>query len=465
VKRRILSLLLCFCMAVTLLPTIAMAAATDITVKSADYFENGDVKSLEIEFGWDTASASSRLTVMTERLRSAGEEGTNKYHGDFTDFGHYGTSFKSWDEVLENSENFGMLYYADEHKMEMYRTNTLTIYFEEGDIPVNTDRTYYMYLWTYYGGYYYPDNLFMVLQVDNGVVKYAPATGRNNYGDFKVAKKKVEAPATPEFDDVKKKDYFFEPVNWAVTKGITNGTSSSTFSPDSTCTRAQILTFLWRAAGSPESTIANPYADIKGSDYFYKAAMWAAEKGIYAPADTSFAPNAPCTRASTVEYFWRYAGSVNTERVPFSDVAENSELDKAVSWALRKGITNGTGGTTFSPDNTCTRAQIVTFLHRYFVTPLDNSALISSLIKKVTQTATDMKLDPIPSEDYMTHPDWYGSLTPAHTMSDERLLAELEQIERVIDDYRARDIYMSDGPYSRQLDLWAEASKRGLLDE
>ena len=462
-KKRILGLLLCLCLAVTLLPSMALAAATDITVTTADYYSSGDVKSLEIDFGWDTASASSRLTIMTERLRSAGENGTDKYYGDFTDLGYYGSAFGSWDEVLENSDKFGMIIYTDEHKMEYNKNNTLTIYFEDGDISLKENQTYYLYLWTYYGGHYYPDNLFMVLQVNNGEFRYAPATDRNGHGSFRVLKGNVGT--TPEFNDVKKADYFFEPVNWAVKKGITNGTGQTTFSPDDTCTRAQILTFLWRAAGSPESAIVNPYADVNASDYFYKAAMWAAEKGIYAPASTAFAPNAPCTRASTVEYFWRYAGSVNKERVPFSDVAENSELDKAVSWALRKGITNGTGGTTFSPDNTCTRAQIVTFLHRYFVTPLDNSALISSLIKKVTQTATDMKLDPIPSEDYMTHPDWYGSLTPAHTMSDERLLAELEQIERVIDDYRARDIYMSDGPYSRQLDLWAEASKRGLLDE
>ncbi len=461
--KKFLSLLLCLCVFGTMMSVTAFAAATDISVTSANYFENGDVKSLNINFGWDTASASSRMTVMTERLRSEGEAGTDKYYGDFTDLGYYGRAFGSWDEVLANSEKFGMLYYTDEHKMSYDQTNTLSLYFEEGDISMNVDRTYYLYLWTYYGGHYYPDNLFMVLQVKNGVFQFASAKGRNDYGKFTVLKGGVAT--TPEFKDVKKADYFFEPVNWAVEKGITNGMSQTEFAPNATCTRAQILTFLWRAAGSPEPSISNPYNDVKSSDYFYKVALWAKEKGVYNPGGSTFGPNELCTRASTVEYFWRFAGSISEIRVPFSDVAEGSELDKAVSWAVRKGITNGAGGTAFSPDTTCTRAQIVTFLHRFYVTPLDNKELITSLTKAATQTVTSMELDPIPSEDYTTHPDWYGSLTPAYKMSDERLLAEYENIQRVIEDYRNRDIYMSDGPYSRELDLWSEASRRGLLDE
>ncbi len=450
-------------MAVTLLPATVFAAATDIDITSAAYYNSGDVKSLNINFGWDTASASSRLTVMTKRLRSAGEAGTSGSYGDFTDLGYYGRAFGSWDEVLANSSKFGIILYTDEHKMESNTTNTLSIYFEEGDIPLNVDGTYYLYLWTYYGGHYYPDNLFMVLQVENGAFRFAPATGRNSYGKFTVLKGGVAT--TPEFKDVKKADYFFEPVNWAVQKGITNGTSRTTFSPNATCTRAQILTFLWRAAGSPKPTIMNPYTDVKMSDYFCDAALWAKEKGIYSPNGYKFEPNAPCTRASTVEYFWRYAGAPSLTRVPFSDVTEASALEKAVSWAVRKGITNGTGGTAFSPNTTCTRAQIVTFLHRYFVKSLDNSKLISDLTKALVQTETSMKLDPNPPEDYRKHPDWYMSLTPPEKMSDARLLAEYENIQKVIADFKARDIYMSDGPYSREIDLWSEASRRGLLDE
>lgn len=461
--KRIVSLLLCLFMCASLMSVNVFGAATDISVTSASYYNSGDVKSLNINFGWDTASASSRMTVMTERLRSAGENGTSASYGDFTDLGYYGRAFGSWDEVLDNSDKFGILFYTDEHMMEYGKINTLSLYFEEGDISLDNNETYYLYLWTYYGGHYYPDNLFMVIQVKNGVLQYAPAKDRNSYGKFTILKGGVAT--TPEFKDVKKSDYFFEPVNWAVEKGITNGTSSTAFSPNSTCTRAQILTFLWRAAGSPEPTISNPYSDVKSSDYYYKVALWAKEKGVFNPGGSSFGPNTPCTRASTVEYFWRFAGSESASRVPFTDVKEGTNLDTAISWAVRNGITNGAGGTIFSPDTTCTRAQIATFLYRYYVAPLDNRSFITDLTNKVTRTATSMKLDPNPPEDYMKHPDWYGMLTPPATMSDERLLAEYENIQRVMDDFRNRDIYMSDGPYSRELDLWSEASRRGLLDE
>lgn len=461
-KKRMLSLLLCFCLFASIVSVTTFGAATDIEVTSATYYGGGDVKSLDVAFGWDTASASSRLTIMTERLRSAGESGTDKYYGDFTDLGYYGTAFGSWDEVIANAGKFGILYYTDEHKMEYNANNSLTLYFEEGDVPLNVDKTYYAYLWTYYGGHYYPDNLFMVLQVKNGTIQYASAKDRNDYGKFTVLEN--SGVSAPEFNDVTRSDYFFEPVNWAVDKGITSGTSNTTFSPNDTCTRAQILTFLWRSAGSPEPTIMMPYTDVFFSDYFCSAALWAKEKGIYDPDGHKFEPNAPCTRASTVEYFWRFAGAESAARVPFSDVAEGSTLDNAVSWAVRKGITNGAGGTIFSPDTTCTRGQIVTFLHRYYVTALDNSTLIKDLTKSATQTVTSMVLDPNPPEDYLKQPDWYGSLTPPAQMSDERLLAEYENIERVIEDFRARGIYMSDGPYSRDLDLWSEASRRGLLD-
>jgi len=239
--KKILSLVLCICMFTALASVTASAAAMDISVKSAAYYDNGDVKSLNIDFGWDSADASSRLTVMTERLRSAGEEGTDGRYGDFTDLGYYGKKFKSWDEVIAQSGQFGMVLYTDEHKMSLGE-NTLSLYLEQGDIPINIDKTYYIYLWTSWGGYCYPDNLFMVIQVKNGQLTYASATGRNEYGSFTALKGSVAS--TPAFQDVKKADYFFEPVSWAVDKGITSGTSNTTFSPDTTCTRAQILTFL-----------------------------------------------------------------------------------------------------------------------------------------------------------------------------------------------------------------------------
>ncbi len=272
----------------------------------------------------------------------------------------------------------------------------------------------------------------------------------------------MASAATAVFADVKSGDYFEVSVNWAVDKGITVGTSPNAFSPNSTCTRAQILTFMWRAAGSPEPNpqIVNFYVDIKESDYFYKASLWAREKGVHVPYDEYFRPDTPCTRASTVEYFWRLAGAEIGDIVPFSDVDHGSTLENAVSWAVRNGITAGTGGTAFTPDTVCTRAQIVTFLYRYYVAPIDNSSLIDTL--KETVPVTALKLDPLPPEDYLKQPDWYMILTPPAEMTDERLMAELRQIREVMDDFRARDIYMGDAIYSRELVLWSEASRRGL---
>ena len=186
--KRILGIILTICMLLSILPTNVFAAATDILVTSAAYHNNGDVKSIDINFGWDTASATSKLTVMSERLRSAGEVGTNEDYGDFTDLGYYGKAFNSWDAVIAQADKFGMLYYTDEQNIKAGKSNSITLLFDKGDVPINVDKTYYVYLWTYWGGHYYPDNLFMVLQVKNGKIQYASAKGRNDYGSFTVLK-------------------------------------------------------------------------------------------------------------------------------------------------------------------------------------------------------------------------------------------------------------------------------------
>lgn len=183
-KKKLMSVILCLCMLLPMLSMPILAAATNISVDSVTYYDNGDVESIKVKFGWNTASANSRMTVMTKRLRSAGEAGTNKTYGDFTNLGHYGKSFSSWDKVLEQSGTFGMLYYTDEQQIYDSKSNTMSLYFDKGDIPLNQNQTYYLYLWTYYQRHYYPDNLFMVLQVKDGTFSFAPATGRNSYGSF-----------------------------------------------------------------------------------------------------------------------------------------------------------------------------------------------------------------------------------------------------------------------------------------
>ena len=177
---------------------------------------------------------------------------------------------------------------------------------------------------------------------------------------------KETAPAKPAatgFSDVAANAYYATAVKWAVDNGITAGTSPTTFSPNNTCTTAQILTFLWRANGSPEPSIQNPFADVKESDYFYKAAVWAYEKDMV--NGQLFGGNTPCTRSSTVDYLWALAGRpAPSSTVDFSDVPVNVNFASAVAWAVEEGITAGTSATTFSPDATCTRGQIATFLYR-----------------------------------------------------------------------------------------------------
>ena len=171
------------------------------------------------------------------------------------------------------------------------------------------------------------------------------------------------------FDDVQdESQYFFDPVYWAVEKGITTGASATKFSPDAGCTRAQVVTFLWRAAGKPEPTkTENPFGDVQPDAYYYKAVLWAVEKGITTGTSaTTFRPDQTCTRGQIVTFLWRYneQPEPKSSTNPFTDVPAGQYYYKAVLWAVEKGITKGTSADKFSPDSTCTRAQIVTFLYR-----------------------------------------------------------------------------------------------------
>ena len=169
------------------------------------------------------------------------------------------------------------------------------------------------------------------------------------------------------FVDVPADAYYADAVAWAVEEGITTGTSSTTFSPKTDCTRAQTVTFLWRAAGSPTpTTTENPFSDVAEGTYYYDAVLWAVECGITTgTSETTFSPNATVSRAQTVTFLWRQAGSPVAEvKNPFTDVAADAYYADATTWAVECGITTGMTETTFGPDNNCTRAQIVTFLWR-----------------------------------------------------------------------------------------------------
>lgn len=192
------------------------------------------------------------------------------------------------------------------------------------------------------------------------------ATGHKFFGGVCSVCGAKGAEAAPEFDDVKPEAFYFDAVQWAVKNGITNGTGKSTFSPNDVCSRYQIVMFLWRAAGQPEAKAAVSFADVKPGDIFYEAVQWAVERGITnGTSSTSFSPFAPCTRGQIVTFLHRSAGSPTISGAcDFSDVSAGSFCHDAVIWASSEGITKGTSAGRFSPNEGCTRAQVVTFLHR-----------------------------------------------------------------------------------------------------
>lgn len=171
------------------------------------------------------------------------------------------------------------------------------------------------------------------------------------------------SPKVGGFNDVRESDYFAQPVLWAIEKGITGGTTPTTFSPGAACTRSHILTFLWRSRGKPEPSIQNPFSDVSADDYYYKAALWASEKGLV--SGSTFGGDTSCTRAATITYLWRLAGSPAASPAAFTDVPTAADYAQAVAWAVSEGITGGTSTNMFSPSNVCTRAQVLTFLYRF----------------------------------------------------------------------------------------------------
>ena len=231
------------------------------------------------------------------------------------------------------------------------------------------------------------DTVTITVKPDSGyVLEAVTATDKNgntlkltDKGDgkytFTMPGSKVEIKATfmednsvlNFFYDVPNDAYYYEAVKWAVENDVTGGVGNNLFAPDGTCTRAQAVTFLWRAAGSPAPKSAvMPFTDVPAGNYYYNAVLWAVENGItVGTSDTTFSPDADCTRAQIVTFLWRAekspaAGSSN----PFTDVAAGAYYADAVLWAVKENITNGSTPTTFSPDADCTRAQIVTFLYR-----------------------------------------------------------------------------------------------------
>ena len=173
-------------------------------------------------------------------------------------------------------------------------------------------------------------------------------------------------PSYNPFKDISKDSYYYDAVLWAVANDVTKGTSATTFSPDEGCTRAQIVAFLYRAAGSPKvENVKNPFTDVNKNSEFYDAIMWAVSEGITVGTTvTTFSPDEVCTRAQIVTFLYRASGDKVTAKATFNDVAADAWYAEAVTWAAANGVTEGTGANAFSPNLTCTRAQAVTLIYR-----------------------------------------------------------------------------------------------------
>lgn len=273
---------------------------------------------------------------------------------------NYNIDYVTFDQSAVNALNEGVLY--------AYSTGFNAV--------KTTDRFYYTT--TSYNQNALSDVTFRAsTYAKTGTTVYIPFTIYAKYGTSSATRQvtgtvAIKIAQTMNFVDVKTSDYFYDSVKWAVNDNITKGTSATTFSPNNTCTRAEIVTFLWRAAGSPTPTITrNPFTDVKysvGSD-FYNAILWASQNGIAAgTSTTTFAPNDNCTRAQIVTFLWRYAKKpLGYYTNPFNDVnkTEYAAYYDAILWAAGKGISTGNTPKTFNPDGTCTRAEAVTFLYRY----------------------------------------------------------------------------------------------------
>ena len=220
-----------------------------------------------------------------------------------------------------------------------------------------------------------PDKGYVLdtLTVLDGKDKEIKLTEKNGKYTFTMPASKVnveamfKAAGNNPFTDVPAGSYYEDAVIWAVGKGITSGTSAVTFDPNGNCTRAQAVTFLWRAAGSPAAkSKVMPFTDVPSGSYYYDAVLWAMEQGITkGTSDTAFSPDATCTRAQIVTFLWRANGSpVVSGNSAFTDVAADAYYAAAVTWAEKNGVTGGIGGGLFGSNNNCTRAQIVTFLYR-----------------------------------------------------------------------------------------------------
>ena len=346
--------------------TNAKSIPLTFTLSVTKYGANGAVVNRDLKYTGTVA-----VSIVREDIKYTAAPGDTIRFTD-SDFLNY----------LRTQNGFNSNYYSidyvtfDQSAVNALNEGVLYSYYSGYNAVKTTDKFYYTT--TSYNQNALSDVTFRAsAYAKTGTTVYIPFTIYARYGTTGTGTRQVSGTVaiklaqTMNFVDVKPTDYFYDSVKWAVNSNITKGTSATTFSPYKTCTRAEIVTFLWRAAGSKTPTITrNPFTDVApsmGMDYYY-AILWASQNGIAAGTSaTTFSPNATCTRAQIVTFLWRYSNKpAGYYSNPFTDVnkAEHAAYYDAILWAVGKGITKGTTATTFSPYGTCTRGEAVTFLYR-----------------------------------------------------------------------------------------------------
>ena len=346
--------------------TSAKSIPLTFTLSVTKYGANGAVVNRDLKYTGTVA-----VSIVREDIKYTAAPGDTIRFTD-SDFLNY----------LRTQNGFNSNYYSidyvtfDQSAVNALNEGVLYSYYSGYNAVKTTDKFYYTT--TSYNQNALSDVTFRAsAYAKTGTTVYIPFTIYARYGTTGTGTRQVSGTVaiklaqTMNFVDVKPTDYFYDSVKWAVNSNITKGTSATTFSPYKTCTRAEIVTFLWRAAGSKTPTITrNPFTDVApsmGMDYYY-AILWASQNGIAAGTSaTTFSPNATCTRAQIVTFLWRYSNKpAGYYSNPFTDVnkAEHAAYYDAILWAVGKGITKGTTATTFSPYGTCTRGEAVTFLYR-----------------------------------------------------------------------------------------------------
>ena len=335
-KKRLLSLALALALCLGLaVPASALSTAEPYTYGKGDFRVTNTIEHSD----WDGSGPGAPLTCVAP-VEITLMNDTNSFVG-MTEEEFFGAAVKEL-EVLNKSTYYNPIH-PSEDSQEMIRAGAKIVLTEPGYYVINSIKCQFEEAHNRCG-----------LSVGALLINVVEP------GDSSVS---TTTPPTPTtfFSDVSADAYYADAVSWAVSKAITNGTSTTAFSPEENCTQAQILTFLWRASGKP--TLNLGVLPTWVDEAYQEAVLWAAYKNMI--DIVTFDPDKPCTRSTAVSYIWQALDCPSpTTSARFSDVSQSAAYAQAVSWAVGAGVTNGTSTTTFSPSDTCTRGQIVTFLYR-----------------------------------------------------------------------------------------------------